>query len=399
MVEHLAATWGCSRVIELNDFGERTVPDYGPETAGLCVVNDAQVRPRIVRNLAQLARRATVTLVACSPPTSSTSADCADHAATQLHELYARLDRRPVFTGWTRSDPSGRRNTAVAIFEGEHVVPLTPAPENFRVLAVMAAFNERDIIVPVVRGLLDQGIEVHVLDNWSDDGTGELLRRCFPSPLLTVERFPARPDGTFALERLLAREEEVAAASGADWAIHHDADEIRRAPWPSVDLRTALRTVQLRGFNAVDHTVVDFRPVDDGFAEGNDPATYFTWCEFGRRPAHFTQIKAWRNQGRVRLTESAGHEAAFEGRRVFPYKFLLRHYPTRSQHQAERKIFAERLGRFSPIERARGWHGQYDVAVPGQSFLREPATLLKFDEGFSSRYLPEVLTGAGIARE
>lgn len=95
----------------------------------------------------------------------------------------------------------------------------------------------------------------------------------------------------------------------------------------------------------------DFRPVDDRFMEDADPEVALPFFEFGRRPGHFVQCKAWRQPAEsVNLRGSGGHEARFEGRRIFPYKFLLKHYPLRNPGQARRKIFTKRQGRFSPRE-------------------------------------------------
>ena len=69
-----------------------------------------------------------------------------------------------------------------------------------------------------------------------------------------------------------------------------------------------------------------------------------------------------------------GHDARFPGRRVFPYKFLLLHYPARSQEQGERKVFRDRQGCRNAEERL----------APGGEFDR--------------RYLVERLSGIGIVR-
>jgi hypothetical protein len=55
-----------------------------------------------------------------------------------------------------------------------------------------------------------------------------------------------------------------------------------------------------------------------------------------------------------------GHDINFEGRRTFPYRFVQDHYPVRSQAHGMRKVFGERLERFSPEERAKGLHIHYD---------------------------------------
>ena len=79
------------------------------------------------------------------------------------------------------------------------------------------------------------------------------------------------------------------------------------------------------------------------------------------------------------LLSSGGHEIAFEGRRVFPLRFLLRHYPIRSQAHGERKVFRERRPRFDASERARGWHVQYDSVEAGHRFIRDAEGLRPYD--------------------
>lgn len=182
--------------------------------------------------------------------------------------------------------------------------------------------------------------------------------------------------------------------------MHHDSDEIRAAPWPRVSFRAALYVAERAGFNAIDFTVCDFRPVDDRFMEDADPEVALPFFEFGRQSGHFVQCKAWRQPaGSVNLRASGGHEARFEGRRIFPYKFLLKHYPLRNPGQARRKIFTERQGRFSPREREAGWHIQYDQWQPDDRFLWDRGALITFDEGETHRnFLVEMISGVGIAR-
>ena len=79
------------------------------------------------------------------------------------------------------------------------------------------------------------------------------------------------------------------------------------------------------------------------------------------------------------LSSTGGHEAQFPMRRVFPVRFILRHYPVRSQAHGLRKVFEERKPRFSEGERRRGWHVQYDAIGPGHQFLRDPKTLRIYD--------------------
>lgn len=109
------------------------------------------------------------------------------------------------------------------------------------------------------------------------------------------------------------------------------------------------------GFNCVDHAAVDFRPADDTWRPGDDLDGAFDWFEFASSHARFTLLEAWRPQtAPVVNAETGGHRADFAGRRVFPYKFPIRHYPLRSAAHARRKLFAKRRDRWDPEERAKG---------------------------------------------
>jgi len=146
-------------------------------------------------------------------------------------------------------------------------------------------------------------------------------------------------------------------------------------------LRDAILKVDREGFNSIDHTVATFYPLDNDFAAGADFEAYFKYFELSDRPGQFVEINACKNLGRrVSLTESGGHEMRFDGRRVYPFRFLLKHYPVRSQAHGEKKIFRERKPRWHPHEKASGWHSHYDHISEGHSFLGRPNDLKLFNE-------------------
>jgi len=247
-----------------------------------------------------------------------------------------------------------------------------------RVTAIVAAYNEADVIGQVVGDLAGQGVSVYLLDDGSTDGTAEAAGAWLGRGLLHVERLAEAP-GPFRWECILRRKEALARQLDADWFIHHDADEFRESPWPHLRLRAAIGAVDAAGYNAIDFELLNFWPTHDGFRPGDDVRAAFTHYE-GPQPWDQVQVRCWKKTDEpVDLVTSGGHEAVFEGRRVFPLRFLLRHYPLRGQAHGERKVFQERRGRFEEAERARGWHRQYDRIEPGTRFIRDPATLTPFD--------------------
>ena len=47
----------------------------------------------------------------------------------------------------------------------------------FNVTAFMCVFNEADILPWTLKHLIDQGVQVHVIDNWSTDGSDRIAKR------------------------------------------------------------------------------------------------------------------------------------------------------------------------------------------------------------------------------
>ncbi len=251
----------------------------------------------------------------------------------------------------------------------------------FRVVVLMSAYNEEDIIVPCLQYLIKQGLEVYLIDNWSTDSTVELASEFLGKGLLAIEKFPQRrPPAHYVWGDILSRIEQLTEEIEADWFVFQDVDEIRTSPWQGSSLRDAILKVDREGFNCIDHTVITFYPIDNAFSAGEDFQAYFRYFEFSDKPGQFIEIKAWKNLGRrISLSKSGGHEVQFNGRRPYPFRFLLKHYPIRSQAHGEKKIFRERKPRWHSQERAKGWHTHYDHIDKGHSFLRRPDELKLFD--------------------
>lgn len=252
---------------------------------------------------------------------------------------------------------------------------------DFSVVAIVAAYNEADIIADVVRDLIEQDIHVYFIDDGSTDGTLRAVEPFVGRGVLRIERrLDSRgvsPSG-FDWEGILRRKAAIAKELDADWFIHHDADEFRESLWPDLTLLDAIHRVDTLGFNAIDFESLDFWPVDAQFRPGGDVRQALTF--YARRASYDrVQIRCWKRTEDVDLASSGGHEARFHNRKVFPLRFVLRHYPIRGQAHGERKIFCERRKRFLPEERARGWHVQYDHMHEGQSFIRDAATLTRYD--------------------
>jgi hypothetical protein len=249
----------------------------------------------------------------------------------------------------------------------------------FKVVALVSAFNEEDIVEQVVADLIHQGIVVYFLDDGSTDRTAALVEGHVGRGVMAIERLPAMPTGEFSWRRILARKEQLASELDADWFIHHDADEFREAPWADMSLAQAIERVDREGYSAIDFALLDFRPTHDRFAPGDDVRSSFPWygpaAEWNR-----PQVRCWKKclQG-VDLVGSGGHDVAFADRRVYPRRFILRHYPIRGTVHGRRKVFDERVPRFPSGERRLGWHVQYDGLRREDSFISSASDMKQYD--------------------
>jgi FkbM family methyltransferase len=361
---------------------------------------------RLIRRLADLARAAPLTIVTGALAdgdgiTAGRSGPGLRWTPCEFDQLLALGGLMASLRGVT-SDAAAQGRVNIAIADQCPLAAARAIPDSFQPLALMAAYNEADIAPQTVMRLVDDGFEVHVADNWSTDGTFEAMRALARDcDRLTVGRFPPEgPDYRFDYVGILAWKEKIGGAHPGRWIANVDSDEIRCSPWTGISFRGGLYVCDLMGFNAVDFTVLNFMPTDDRFTAGMNPERTLRHFEFGLG-AYSCQARIWKQGGRlVDLRNSGGHEARFEGRRVFPYKFVLKHFPLRSSGHAHRKIFMERRPRYRLEERALGWHSHYDHCTPSQSPLRDASSLLAFDDASTPReHVVALVSGIGSAVE
>jgi SAM-dependent methyltransferase len=304
----------------------------------------------------------------------------------------------PLYGHTINTDIHEVKSTILTV-SGAHALKPVSATQNFRVAAIIHTFNESDILPEVVEHLVSQGIEVHVFDNWSTDGSWDLVNMLVTSGKIRhAERFPDKSSDDYQWKLQLEKTAEYAAKLGVDWVMHHDADEIRCSPWSGISLRDAFACVDNLGYSAVDFTVIDFRFLRCQPQISNSYQNNLNHFEFGRRPGHFQQVKAWRNNTKVDLATSGGHQAIFQERSIFPLKFLMKHYPLRNALQANNKVFKDRLPRMVAEQKAFGWHKQYDAF--GQNGVVDgwdPYKLIPWHPTyFMSEFVVERISGIGL---
>lgn len=380
--------WGARRiednvlVVDVDD-----VIDHVRSTVDL---DGGGVGPAVEDMLGPLVRRATFTILVAAKLNPG-----------RLVRIVRRQQGLVAFRGrWSHGADAGGSVVVAEAPDQAHSDPTEP-PAGFTATAFVTVFNEQDVLGSVLDDLAAEGVQSYVLDNWSTDDSWDITSERLGDAVVGAERWP--PDGPvehFDLKASLARIEDVSRELPSDWFLKHDADEIRRAPWPDVTLAQGLWMAQAAGYNVVDFTVMNYQPIDNGFAREHDLWDYFDHFAFGRKPGHFRQLKAWRNFGQeITYAGSGSHRVAFPGARVHPYKFELHHYPIRSQDHGIRKVLAERQERYLPAARARGWHSHYDGITAETNFLSDPDDLWSRAPRHWDALVLERLSGAGLPRD
>jgi SAM-dependent methyltransferase len=308
----------------------------------------------------------------------------------------AGFDAVPFHGHTINTDFHRSKSTLIAV-AGRHAQLKKSPPK--KVAAIIHSYNEADILPEVVQHLIEQGIEVHCFDNWSTDGSWEIIQEMMiKGEVNHCERFPIEPCENYEWHEQLSKTSEYAMTLDADWIMHYDADEIRVSPWQGVTLCDAIAYVDSLGYNAIDFTVLDFRFIETGLNTTTPYQQNLSHFEFGRRPGHFMQIKCWKNIQKVDLADTGGHSASFDNRKVYPIKFLLKHYPLRNKTQAVSKIFNYRLPRFTKEKLKYGWHSQYDCYESSKEIRGwKHSDLLPWHAvHFSTEYVVERISGIGL---
>ncbi len=241
-----------------------------------------------------------------------------------------------------------------------------------RIIALIAAYNERRFISSCLEHLHKQGVETFVIDNESTDDTVAQVERFKGRGLVGIETFPRL--GRYRWMEMLRRKEQLAQDIDADWFIHLDPDEVRLPPAWATTLAEALAEVDQRGFNAVNFMEYVFLPTRES-TDHDHPRFQETmrwYYPFEPRPRF--RLTAWRKQAaRVDLATSGGHSVDFPGLRPFPESFPMRHYLFLSRDHA-----VEKYGRiaYDAREISRGWHG-WRVFTAGGEFDLPPRRELR----------------------
>jgi hypothetical protein len=233
-----------------------------------------------------------------------------------------------------------------------------------------------------LRHLLDNGISFAVIDNGSEDGTTEILRRPdLRRGLVAFEKLPF--NGTFALELILQAKEKLALRVDAEWIIHLDADEIMHSRRAGESLHDAIARLAAEGANVINFDEFVFLPIDEDYVPdiaGPQLMRHYYFFE----PAPRRLMRAWKSRAGLSMSGTGGHKVTGSDVFLAPESLALRHYIFRSQEHAFHK-YVRRLYPEREVHELR-WH-RNRIKVPVERFRFPPAVAMQRLDSPSSRAL------------
>lgn len=219
------------------------------------------------------------------------------------------------------------------------------------ILAVVCVRNERVHLRRCLTDLLAQGLDVHLIDHGSTDGTVEIAQEFLGQGLLHIDHLPWR--GVFSLSEQLQAKQAVVRQATHDWIVHADADEWL-CPTPEfATLREGVGAADRAGYTVINFHELVFVPLPGKDFYAEDYAARMRHYYFFQ-PSYPRLQRAWKRTAHLDNTHSGGHSLAGGGAKLFSMDFFLRHYIVLSEAHAQQKYGSRR---FSEEDIRKGWHG------------------------------------------
>lgn len=233
-----------------------------------------------------------------------------------------------------------------------------------RCVAVIAVRNGVDYVRQCISHLIENGIEVAVIDQSSDDGTYEICEEFKNNGLCALRRIDY--PGYFSLQDQLKEKFQLIEKIKTDWVIHQDIDECLDSPIADLNLKQSIEREDQKGHTVINFNEFVFLPYDEDLSFFQSPYYYFFEPFFPRL------MRAWKKEENLSSLDSGGHllQGSIE---LSPINHNLRHYIFTSQAHAFNKYGSRN---FIKEESDKGWHLNR-LDIPRTRLVFPPKELLK----------------------
>lgn len=249
-----------------------------------------------------------------------------------------------------------------------------------KILAIVAMRNEAIHVRRCIEDFTKENIDVVIIDNGSCDQTKAIASEYLGRGLLELQDLPWT--GSFSLTDQLEAKSKVFSKFDADWVIHADADENLSCLNHGITLREGIEAADQRGSNVINfHELVYFPYGGEDFYQPNysDHMNHYYFFQ----PVYPRLNRAWKRAAGLSSISSGGHLLSGDNMVIDPHDFLLKHYIVLSNQHAKDKY----VGReFSPIDLAKGWHGNRRIITEDNIRIRENKAVKLYDSSNPHQY-------------
>jgi len=206
-----------------------------------------------------------------------------------------------------------------------------------KIIGMIPVYNDEDVIEEIIQHYISQGLDLVILDNGSTDDTFEICKKYVGKGVLQVLQHITQTY-VYEWDTLLRILYDMALVHSPDWVIRSDSDEFLESGVNNLTLKESIEKIDSEGFNLIQFNRFDFFMTyndNDNEKSIRKKMPYYTY--------HGDFLyRAWKYYPGIRISHSAvGHYPIFPNNlkyKIYPKKFLMRHYPYRNKEQAKRKI-------------------------------------------------------------
>jgi glycosyltransferase involved in cell wall biosynthesis len=213
-----------------------------------------------------------------------------------------------------------------------------------KIVGIMAVYNDDDVIEEVLENLVAEDIEVIVVDGGSTDNTFEICKKFEGQGLIKLFQVDTVFYDVGLVLRILY---DFALREAPDWILRCDADEFLSSYENELTLRDAIIQADSEGYNLIQFDRFDFFMTDKDEISAKSIKDKMPYYSYGGDFIY----RAWKFYPGINIIgDYAGHFPIFPhyiNYRIFPKKFVMRHYPLRNEKQATKKMEGVTRGRSS----------------------------------------------------
>lgn len=210
-----------------------------------------------------------------------------------------------------------------------------------KIIGMIPVYNDDDIIKEIIEYYLSQGLDLVILDNGSSDKTYEICKSFLGKGVLKLITFHTS-NYISKWDSILRTLYDIALEQTPDWIVKIDSDEFLESGLEGLNLRDAIIQVDNEGCNFIQFDRFDFFMTDDNNESSKSIKKKLPYYSY-----HGDYLyRAWKYYPGVRVEAFAFvHFPTFPDEikyKIYPRKFVMRHYPFRTREQTEKKI-ADRI--------------------------------------------------------